>query len=101
MSQSSPDISISLNKAVHVTKKLHYVFFAIVIAIIVGLAVISAGSTLNMPNDSAFEESINAKKTVENFDADTTIPRVNKLEFSAQSVNTSLPTDQRINPFVE
>lgn len=100
MSQS-PDISSSLNKATHITKKLHYVFFGIALAIIVGLAVVSAGSTLNMPNDDTFEQSINAKRTIENFDTDTTIPRVNKLEFSAQNVNTSLPTDQRINPFVE
>jgi hypothetical protein len=100
MSQS-PDLSTSLNQAVHVTKKLHYVFFGIVLIIIVGLAVLAAGSSLNMPNDTAFEQSINSKRTVENFDTDPTIPRVNKLEFSDQNTNVSLPTDQRINPFVE
>lgn len=100
MSQS-PDISSSLSKAVHTTKKLHYVFFAVVIAIIIGLAVLSAGGTLNMPNDTAFEQTINAEKTVENFEKDPTVPRVNKLEFSNQNVNVSLPTNQRINLFVE
>ncbi len=100
MSQS-PDISSSLHKAKHIIKKLHYVFFAIVLIIIIGLAILSASSTLNMPNDATFEQTTNAKRTVENFDADPTIPKLNKLEFSSQNINVNLPTDQRINPFIE
>ncbi|MEK7621550.1 MAG: hypothetical protein AAB395_04335, partial [Patescibacteria group bacterium] len=64
----------SLFKAIGLVRKLHYVIFAIVITIIIGLAITAAGSLLNMPNDNTFEQSLAAKRVVEDFDKDTTIP---------------------------
>lgn len=100
MSQSI-DPAESLSKAIGIFKKLHYVIFSIVITIIVGLAITTVGSLLNMPNDYAFEQSLTAKRIVEDFDKDTTIPRVNELNFSDQSSAVKLPTNQRTNPFTE
>lgn len=100
MSQSI-DPAESLSKAIGLFRKLHYVILAIIITIIVGLAITTAGNLLNMPNDNAFEQSLKAKRIVEDFDKDTTIPRVNKLNFSDQSSAVKLPTKQRINPFTE
>ena len=100
MSQSI-DPAESLSKAIGLFRKLHYVIFAIVITAIVGLAITTVGGLLNMPNDDAFEQSLAAKRIVEDFDKDTTIPRINELNFSDQSSAVKLPTKQRTNPFTE
>lgn len=95
------DPAESLSKAIGIIRKSHYVIFAIIIATIVGLAITTVGNLLNMPNDDAFEQSLTDKRIIENFDKDTTIPRVSELNFSNQSSPVTLPTDQRTNPFTE
>ncbi|MDO8336548.1 MAG: hypothetical protein Q7T74_07270 [Candidatus Saccharibacteria bacterium] len=97
----NPDISNSLKKTTSLFKKTHYIIFAIVLIMILVLTCLSVLSTFNMPTDTVYEQQLLSKKTVDNFDQNTTIPRVNKLEFSDQTSDITIPANQRINPFAE
>ena len=95
------DISTSIKNFTGIVKKTHYFAFGLVLLIIIGITFYFVYNLLNMPADSVFENKLAAQKTIDNFDKDPTIPRINKLEFSAQNTPIELPSDQRLNPFSE
>ena len=95
------DISNSLKQATGLLKKTHYIIFTIILIVIIVLTCFSVLNTFNMPTDTAYEQQLLSKKTIDNFDKDSTIPRVNKLEFSNQTSDVYVPANQRINPFAE
>jgi len=75
--------------------------FGTILAIIIGLTCMFVIGTLNMPSDSSYEQQLSAQRVSDEFDKNPTIASVNKLKFSDQTENITLPTSQRINPFLE
>ncbi len=95
------NIMESLNKSLHALSKVHYVVFVTLLLSMVGFTLISVTTVLNTPADTRLEKELNAKRVSDDFEKDTTIPRINKLEFSDNSSIITLPEGKRINPFIE
>ncbi len=91
----------SLNKSLHALSKVHYIIFVTLLLSMVGFTLVSVTTVLNTPADSKLEKELTAKRVSDNFENDTTIPRINKLEFSDSSSSITLPEGERINPFIE
>lgn len=101
----SQDMNImeSVHSASKAFGKVHYIVFVTLLLSMVGVTLLNVTSTLNSPVDPKIVEQLAAERSKDDFENNTTIPRINKLEFSEIDfkADVTLPKNQRINPFIE
>ena len=97
------NIMESVRNASKAFSKVHYIVFVTILLSMVGITLINVTATLNSPVDPKIVDQLAAERSKDDFENNTTIPRINKLEFSEADfkVKVVLPTNQRINPFIE
>lgn len=101
----SQDINImeSARNASKAFGKVHYIVFVTLLLSMVGVTLLNVTNTLNSPVDPKIVEQLAAERSKDDFENNATIPRISRLEFSEIyfRANTTLPENQRINPFIE